>query len=367
MALVSRCPRCQQPVTIPTGVDAVTRVCCPTCKAEYALYEAMGGASTVPDWLTGPPLLVLALPAEPVQPAEAALSAPPEVSIGESASVVATTPESPVDAAPESGAVPSLPPPIADSNEPPTCTLLDAPVEPVEASSMPEVSAATTETPAIEMPGVEMPAVETLAIEKAAPAESGVSPIALAVASAESADTTEHVADMMPFLPPDEPFGEETEDSDFEEDDAVDPALFGGTSRMSPAVAPESQPVSVAEADSSSSGTTESLAPASLASRERISARIKGRPSNALRNTVGLVLFSGLGLLIPYYGLSLISPSFNFLGIKWLPGVRTPTVQRSNVAVERPKTKATPAGPASDGRWPGFAESEPTPPKKGSK
>jgi hypothetical protein len=45
--VISTCPRCQKPVSIPTGVDPTTLVRCPLCEAEYALGEAL--AETPPE------------------------------------------------------------------------------------------------------------------------------------------------------------------------------------------------------------------------------------------------------------------------------------------------------------------------------
>ena len=41
MLVFSACPRCQQQVTIPTGVEPTMLVHCPLCDAEYPLSEAL--------------------------------------------------------------------------------------------------------------------------------------------------------------------------------------------------------------------------------------------------------------------------------------------------------------------------------------
>jgi hypothetical protein len=41
MPAISTCPKCQQPVTIPTGVDLAAHVRCPLCAAEYLLADAI--------------------------------------------------------------------------------------------------------------------------------------------------------------------------------------------------------------------------------------------------------------------------------------------------------------------------------------
>jgi hypothetical protein len=40
--MTSTCPKCQKPVSIPSGVDLSAAVRCPCCQAEYALNEALG-------------------------------------------------------------------------------------------------------------------------------------------------------------------------------------------------------------------------------------------------------------------------------------------------------------------------------------
>ncbi len=39
--MISTCPKCDKPVSIPSGVDASAAVRCPLCSAEYALAEAL--------------------------------------------------------------------------------------------------------------------------------------------------------------------------------------------------------------------------------------------------------------------------------------------------------------------------------------
>ena len=39
--MISTCPKCDKPVSIPAGVDASAAVRCPLCNAEYALGEAL--------------------------------------------------------------------------------------------------------------------------------------------------------------------------------------------------------------------------------------------------------------------------------------------------------------------------------------
>ena len=39
--MISTCPKCDKPVSIPSGVDASAAVRCPLCSAEYALGEAL--------------------------------------------------------------------------------------------------------------------------------------------------------------------------------------------------------------------------------------------------------------------------------------------------------------------------------------
>ena len=300
MALVSRCPRCEQPVTIPAGIDAVTQVCCPACQAEYALYEAMAGASTVPDWLAGPPPLAFPSPPEPAEPAA---STHPDTIAPVPTSVELTAPEPSPDSTPE-------------------------PADPIQ---LPPGVDAAAETP-----------------------PSATAPMA----------ASEEVADITPYLPPEEPFDEE--DSDAEEDDAVDPALFGGNPRLSPAYAADSQPTP--PPDASSPGTADAWPSVVSLPRERIAARIQGRSSGGLRNMIGLILFSGLGLFLPYWGLSVISPSFNFLGITWLPGVRHPVQSSTNSVIEHPGPAPSRPVAESDGKWPGFAPTDdskrPAAPKK---
>ncbi|NQU19844.1 MAG: hypothetical protein HQ567_01070 [Candidatus Nealsonbacteria bacterium] len=44
MPILSNCPKCEQPVTVPDGVDPSGQVRCPLCDAEYPLSEAMASA-----------------------------------------------------------------------------------------------------------------------------------------------------------------------------------------------------------------------------------------------------------------------------------------------------------------------------------
>jgi hypothetical protein len=44
MLMISTCPRCQEPVSIPTGVEVSALVRCPLCAEEYALSEALAAA-----------------------------------------------------------------------------------------------------------------------------------------------------------------------------------------------------------------------------------------------------------------------------------------------------------------------------------
>jgi len=39
--MISTCPRCNKPVSVPSGVDSSAPVRCPLCNAEYALNEAL--------------------------------------------------------------------------------------------------------------------------------------------------------------------------------------------------------------------------------------------------------------------------------------------------------------------------------------
>jgi hypothetical protein len=39
--MISTCPSCQKPVSIPSGVDSAARVHCPLCNCEYVLSEAL--------------------------------------------------------------------------------------------------------------------------------------------------------------------------------------------------------------------------------------------------------------------------------------------------------------------------------------
>ena len=41
MPMISTCPRCQRPVSIPSNVEPAALVRCPLCEAEYALSEAL--------------------------------------------------------------------------------------------------------------------------------------------------------------------------------------------------------------------------------------------------------------------------------------------------------------------------------------
>jgi len=41
MHMISTCPKCDKPVSIPSGVDSFASVRCPLCSAEYALSEAL--------------------------------------------------------------------------------------------------------------------------------------------------------------------------------------------------------------------------------------------------------------------------------------------------------------------------------------
>ncbi len=63
MPILSNCPKCKQPVTVPDGVDPADRVRCPLCDAEYPLSEAMESA---------PPALIRvdAAPAETEPPTD---------------------------------------------------------------------------------------------------------------------------------------------------------------------------------------------------------------------------------------------------------------------------------------------------------
>ena len=44
MPIISTCPKCDKPVSIPSGADLSALVRCPLCNAEYALSEALGPA-----------------------------------------------------------------------------------------------------------------------------------------------------------------------------------------------------------------------------------------------------------------------------------------------------------------------------------
>jgi hypothetical protein len=42
MSMISTCPRCQKPVSLPSGVDSSAAVRCPLCDATYPLEDAFG-------------------------------------------------------------------------------------------------------------------------------------------------------------------------------------------------------------------------------------------------------------------------------------------------------------------------------------
>jgi hypothetical protein len=288
----------------------------------------MGGASAVPDWLSAPPALGLPTPAESIEPAAETAGAPaPEANVEQAIASEAspsepTTTEPPVAEVPESSE-PAVPPPAAAEVE--SQIGESAETSPAaEAASAADTPSATTE-----------PAAEAESI---------------------GADTS--------FMPPEEPFEDELAEAETEEDDAVDPALFGGAplggaASVARAFGSEERAMAPPAGVGAMSSEGESAATfASREARERIAARIQGRPSGGMRNIVGLVLFSGLGLFIPYYGLSLISPSFNVLGITWLPGVKV-AVRQSSVSTNRERPLPAPSTSGSDSKWPGFAPAAP--------
>lgn len=61
--MISTCPKCDKPVSIPSGVDPPAAVRCPLCSAEYALGEA----------LTPPPPELIPVSLPDVQPSTAAV------------------------------------------------------------------------------------------------------------------------------------------------------------------------------------------------------------------------------------------------------------------------------------------------------
>lgn len=64
MPVISACPKCQKPVTVPGGVEWATLVRCPHCEVEYPLREAL------------PPVLIpVAAPADAAGMAESAWAA----------------------------------------------------------------------------------------------------------------------------------------------------------------------------------------------------------------------------------------------------------------------------------------------------
>lgn len=63
MLAVARCPKCQEPVTVPEGVAAEAAVRCPLCQDEYPLSKALAGL---------PPALVPVATSTAEAPAEAA-------------------------------------------------------------------------------------------------------------------------------------------------------------------------------------------------------------------------------------------------------------------------------------------------------
>ncbi len=79
--MISTCPKCDKPVSIPAGVDASAAVRCPLCNAEYALGEA----------LTPPPPELIPVGLPDVQPAAViageAAAEPQQASEGENEAV----------------------------------------------------------------------------------------------------------------------------------------------------------------------------------------------------------------------------------------------------------------------------------------
>ena len=51
MPILSNCPKCEQPVTVPDGVDPSGQVRCPLCDAEYPLSEAMASSLSLDEVL----------------------------------------------------------------------------------------------------------------------------------------------------------------------------------------------------------------------------------------------------------------------------------------------------------------------------
>ena len=330
----------------------------------------------MPDWLSGPPSLNRPTPVESIEPAEPGAIAVPDANIPqpvppEAPASELTNSDTPAVAVPESDE-PLMPPPVMaevdpQAGETPGPLLpTDTPAVAVPESGeplMPPPVMAEVEPQAGETPGSLLPTDTPAAL--AEPPSTEAPPVA---PSAEyepiGADTS--------FMPPEEPFEDELEEAEVEEDDAVDPALFGGTplggaAGLSRASVSEGQ-ATLQPADVPARSTeTEGEPSASLAARERIALRIQGRPSGGMRNMIGLVLFSGLGLFIPYYGLSLISSNFNVLGITWLPGVKVP-VRQSASSTDRERHAPAPSAASSDGKWPSFAQPDPSPsPKKKKK
>lgn len=61
--MISTCPKCDKPVSVPAGVDASAAVRCPLCNAEYALAEALAPPP--------PELILVSADVQAVQPSPA--------------------------------------------------------------------------------------------------------------------------------------------------------------------------------------------------------------------------------------------------------------------------------------------------------
>ena len=85
MAAISKCPNCQEPISIPLGVEVSASVRCPLCGAEYSLGVAM--AMAPPELIPLPSSMVE--PAAATEPAAASNDSTVAVQEDEAAAVVA--------------------------------------------------------------------------------------------------------------------------------------------------------------------------------------------------------------------------------------------------------------------------------------
>ena len=97
MPLTSKCPKCEQQVIVPDGLDAEALVRCPLCLAEYLVGDALSKA---------PPMLIVVSPAAPAG-GELGVAGEP---VAEQADVVGLVPPVPEEPAAEQAAIVAIEP-----------------------------------------------------------------------------------------------------------------------------------------------------------------------------------------------------------------------------------------------------------------